>query len=454
MNLIEKANQTLKHRKNYRYKYHISPSSGWSNDPNGLVFYQGKYHIFMQNDPFHTKAKKIFWAHFVSRDLVQWQQVAFALAPDHLYDIDGCYSGSAIVSQDKLFLVYAGHRNEKQSYIESICIAESSDGIHFSKRCNNPIIVRDPQINTKRFRDPKIFEKEGKFYIIVGGESINGVGQLLLYQSSSIYGNWQYVGKISNKNKDLGNMLECPDFFSIAGEGIILASPKGMSKSEKHGFDSSYYFGKFRFNNDILPVAKKLDYGWDFYAPQTMYDPINNRRILIGWLGLPVEQDKEQKHGYHSVGALTLPRELIKRNGKLLEKPIAEYHGLHMNTKNKVEQGANYSVSSEFIFQNVPYGFKLRLFSSDANYSIKFDNSTLTVEVTDQLRHHTKSIGDIKEINNLDIYVDNGLTELFINYGEFVFTNKCEFNSETLEVDLDNNDKVVGFNYKMKSIFK
>ena len=140
--------------------------------------------------------------------MIKWKQIDFALAPDSFYDIDGCYSGSAIVEENKLFLVYAGHKNKQNSYVESICVAESSDGIHFEKWNNNPIITRDPNINTKRFRDPKIFKKDNYFFILVGGESNEGCGQLLLYQSKSIYGEWHYVGKTLNKAKELGNMIE------------------------------------------------------------------------------------------------------------------------------------------------------------------------------------------------------------------------------------------------------
>lgn len=452
MNLIDEANQTLRIQ-NHRYRYHLSPNSGWSNDPNGLVFYQGKYHVFLQNDPFNSSSNRIFWAHFVSTDLIKWKQIDFALAPDSFYDIDGCYSGSAIVEENKLFLVYAGHKNKQNSYVESICVAESSDGIHFEKWNNNPIITRDPNINTKRFRDPKIFKKDNHFFIIVGGESNEGGGQLLLYQSKSIYGEWHYVGKTLNKAKELGNMIECPDYFSLNGENILLGSPKGIETNEKHGFDSCYYLCDPKFAGERLPQGKTLDYGWDFYAPQTMYDPIKKRRLLFGWLGLPIEQEKESVANYQNIGALTIPRELVLKNDKILMFPVSEYEKLRDGAGSRIQEKIDYSSSSEFVFSNIPSNFEFHISSKRGSYGILVKEHSLIVKIHDQIRAHQVTIDNVYGIESLSLYIDNGLTELFINNGEYVCTNKCEFESNNVKVDFENDDKVVGFNYKINSIF-
>lgn len=453
MNLIDKANETLKSN-SHKYKYHLAPNSGWSNDPNGLIYYKGSYHVFMQNDPFSTTANKIFWGHFVSKDLVHWQQVKFALAPDQNYDRDGCYSGSAIVFQNKLFLFYAGHRNEKNTYVESICVAESQDGINFTKSKNNPIISRDSTINTKRFRDPKIIFKNNYFYIIVGGESTDQIGQLLLYQGNNIYGPWKYLKRISNKRSEQGNMLECPDYFDISGKHILLCSPKGMKTSEKHGFGSFYYFNNFKFNNEFLPTPQNLDYGYDFYAPQTLFDPVKKRRLLIGWSGLPTEQEKERQNNFISIGALTLLRDLTIKNEKLFQKPVNEYKKLRYNKKEFTAETSICTNFSEFTFKQVPSEFNFELSSNSASYKLKVENNILFLKVKDRIRKHNQKINDLKKISNLDLYIDKDLIELYLNDGEFVFTSKCEFESSKIKVDFDSKDKVVGFSYQINSIYR
>ncbi|BDR60966.1 glycoside hydrolase family 32 protein [Lactobacillus xylocopicola] len=451
MKLIEQANQTLQVKNPFRYKYHLAPNSGWSNDPNGLVFFKGYYHVFMQNDPFSTYAKHIFWAHFISRDLIKWQQVDFALAPDQPYDADGCFSGSALVVENKLVLAYAGHKKKKSTYQETICLAESVDGINFKKFAGNPLILRNPNVNTKRFRDPKILEMDGLYFILVGGESKDGRGQLLFYSSDNLYKDWHYFLKMINQSADFGNMIECPDYFSCGVEKIIIGSPKGINTSEKKGFDSLYYMGDANRNN--LPFGKKIDNGWDFYAPQTMYDPLKNRRILIGWLGLPIEQEKERKYGYPNIGALTIPREIKIKDDYILAKPIVEYKKLR---KKKIEivKLSQYSSTSEFFFEKLPNVFSLKLFTSKAKYIVKYQNKILTVTINDKLRKHVEKIEDIHEVINIDLYIDNGLTELFVNNGKFTFTNKCEFSTDTIKVNFISSDKMVGFNYELESIFE
>ncbi len=453
MNLIDKANETLKSSNPRRYKFHLTANSGWSNDPNGLVYFKNKYHVFLQNNPFAQNTEQIFWGHFVSSDLIKWKQVKFALAPDQKYDADGCFSGSAIVIGKKLILVYTGHKKTTDSYVESVCLAESKDGINFNKITSNPIIYPDLEINTKRFRDPKVFFQSGYYYILIGGESCQQKGQMLLYKSADIYRNWEYVGKVENETTSLGNMIECPDYFDITGKKIIIGSPKGIKTKEKHGFDSLYFLNQFNCDSKKLSRGEKIDDGWDFYAPQTMYDPVNEERILIGWFGLPGEQEKEAKFHFNSIGALTMPRKLTEKKGKLIAEPFSKSLELRHGLTKKVERMDRYAAQSEFVFSGISGSFFLKLFSNNAEFSLRFKDSILTVKVVDMIREHIIEITSLKEINTLDLFIDNGLIELFINNGEKVISNKCEFRAETVKIDFDWSGKVIGLNYDLKSIY-
>lgn len=122
-------------RDSYRLHYHIMPPVGLLNDPNGFVFYKGQYHMFYQWNPFQTEHGSKFWGHVISDDLVHWQDAGIALAPDQNYDKNGCYSGSAIVFQEKLYVFYTGNvKNERGNRETYQCLAISEDGIHFEKR--------------------------------------------------------------------------------------------------------------------------------------------------------------------------------------------------------------------------------------------------------------------------------------------------------------------------------
>ena len=133
---IEQANRYIKenrHRVNhcYRGKLHLLPPIGWMNDPNGFVYYKGEYHLFYQFYPYDSVWGPMHWGHAKSKDLIHWEELPVALAPSEAYDRNGCFSGSAIVIDDKLVLIYTGHVEEGNVRTETKCMAVSHDVIHF-----------------------------------------------------------------------------------------------------------------------------------------------------------------------------------------------------------------------------------------------------------------------------------------------------------------------------------
>ena len=155
--------------------YHITPEKGWMNDPNGLV----EYHVFYQADPEHLINENIGWGHKISSDLLHWEECQPALLPDQSYDRDGCFTGSAVIKDDKMYLLYTGHVNQESGYIETQNLAVSKDGIHFEKYDGNPVIKNPPADTTMRFRDPKIWEKNGNYYAVIGGETEDKCGKVV-----------------------------------------------------------------------------------------------------------------------------------------------------------------------------------------------------------------------------------------------------------------------------------
>ncbi len=187
--MYEKANkhiaQTITNDK-YRPKYHLSAPVGWINDPNGLIFFRGEYHSFYQYYPYDTIWGPMHWGHAKSKDLVKWEYLPVALAPDMQYEKIGCFSGSAIEHNGKLYLVYTGASTDKNGqHVQTQCIAYSDDGINFTKYVGNPVLYandlpKDCRDNIGEFRDPKVF-KDGKFfYMVVVAKSCKTAGNILL----------------------------------------------------------------------------------------------------------------------------------------------------------------------------------------------------------------------------------------------------------------------------------
>ena len=315
----------------YKPKYHITAPIGWINDPNGFTFYKGEYHLFYQYHPYSSEWGPMHWAHIKSKDAINWEWLPIALAPEDEYDINGCFSGSAIEKDDKLYLMYTGNLDGKGKYEDARqiqCIAESIDGITFKKHVNNPVIgTKDlpKESIIQDFRDPKVFEKDGVYYSVIASRNTDGAGQILLYKSDDLY-NWSYVGVVSKSKHKLGDMWECPDLFELGGKDVLIMSPM---KVEDCGNDfwninsSTYMIGQLDYNTGEFNYNSlgEIDKGLDFYAPQTMIDD-KGRRVMIGWMqtwGRNIPSNTEN-HGW--AGMMTIPRVLEVINNKLYQKPI------------------------------------------------------------------------------------------------------------------------------------
>ncbi len=222
--LIEAINYVEQNRGINRLSYHITPSIGWLNDPNGLVYFRGEYHVFYQTYPYDVKNSNIYWGHVKSKDLIHWEECPIALAPDKEYDINGCFTGSAVVVNDELVLMYTGHRLTKDAYIETQNIAKSKDGINFIKYEGNPVILKVPVDTTHRFRDPKIWKEDDKFYVVIGGEDTKHNGKVLIYETRDLI-NFSYKGVLASSTGNLGEVWECPNFINIDDKYVIIISP-------------------------------------------------------------------------------------------------------------------------------------------------------------------------------------------------------------------------------------
>ncbi len=318
-----------------RPAFHVTPTIGWMNDPNGFSVYQGEYHLFYQYHPYSNEWGPMHWGHLKSKDLIRWERLPVAIAPDESYDASGCFSGSAVELPDgRQLLMYTGVQSSRnaEGFIQSIqtqCIA-IGNGVEYEKYAGNPVLT-DKDLpdggSAVDFRDPKLFrDEDGCYYAVIGNRTQDGSGSVLLCRSADGL-HWSLACTLERCCNQFGKMWECPDFFPLDGHHVLITSPQEMMPVglEFHAGDGtlcligSYDSQQQRFTRQFVQA---IDYGLDFYAPQTLLTP-DGRRVMIAWMQ---NWSTVGAKPYHCrwFGQMTLPRELTIREGRLLQNPVRE----------------------------------------------------------------------------------------------------------------------------------
>ncbi|WP_099204240.1 glycoside hydrolase family 32 protein [Scatolibacter rhodanostii] len=319
--------------------FHVCAPIGWINDPNGFSVYKGEYHLFYQYHPYSTAWGPMHWGHSKSKDFIKWEQLPCAMAPDREYDGQGCFSGSAVEHEGTHVLMYTGVLDKVQEdgtkrLAQTQCIA-IGDGENYKKLNNNPIITSTslPKGSSKEdFRDPKIWKEGEVFYVILGSRREGTGGQVLLFKSQDAQ-KWEYVSIVEESENQYGNMWECPDFFSLGGKQLLLISPMAMLAKglEFHnGNNSIYFIGEYDRDNYKLnrEHVALIDYGLDFYAPQTL-ETADGRRIMIAWM--QSWDNYITPPDFKWSGLMTVPRELHLKEGVLYQNPVQEIEDYYQN---------------------------------------------------------------------------------------------------------------------------
>lgn len=325
-------NTLPRRRDDYRLGYHLAPPTGWMNDPNGLVYFRGEYHVFYQHHPYSAQWGPMHWGHAKSRDLVHWEHLPIALAPGDEYDRDGCFSGSAVVADDTLYLLYTGHRwlgepGDDQRIHQVQCLASSTDGLVFTKHGAVIEAAPDPQI--MHFRDPKVWRRGEHWWMALGARQGDDP-QLLLYRSEDLR-QWHFLAcALAGQRDPDGYMWECPDMFELDGVDVLLYSPQGLQPSgydNWNRYQNSYRFGLLDDAGHFSECGElyELDHGHDFYAAQTL-QAADGRRLLWAWMDMWDSPMPSQAH--HWCGALSLPRELSRDGERLRMRPARELTAL------------------------------------------------------------------------------------------------------------------------------
>ncbi|MDF2713977.1 MAG: SacC2 [Paenibacillus sp.] len=338
MNLI------VSEREKYRPYYHFTPERNWMNDPNGLVYYEGEYHLFYQYHPFSTVWGPMHWGHAVSTDLINWRHLPVALEPDEHGMI---FSGSAVVDWHDssgffgggsgLVAFFTHHdsypdgaRRERQS------IAYSSDkGRTWTKFQGNPVLDDESQSD---FRDPKVFQykPDGRWIMLLAAND-----RIMLYGSYNLR-EWTFLSEFGSQDGMHGGVWECPDLFELPVEGtndskwLLMVSDAGRVSGIQN---TQYFVGHFdgtRFINDNSPeTILWADFGADYYAAQSWSDTPDGRRIWLSWMSNFGYYRETPTEAFRSI--LSFPRELDLVQGsegvRLRQRPIAEIDRLRKNEK-------------------------------------------------------------------------------------------------------------------------
>ena len=300
--------------------FHITGERGWINDPNGLIFYNGRYHAFYQHYPEDTRWGPMHWGHVVSDDMTNWEYLPIALTPGDECDKNGCFSGSAIEYDQRLWLMYTGFiENQGGESIRQVqCLAESSDGISFKK---HGVVIGEDKLPEGYapgdFRDPKVWRHNNSFWCIVAARKEGGRGRILLYRSDDLF-NWEFVNDLFGADS-AGTMIECPDYNEELGY-LLFCEQFQPSENGIHLniHTCRYAIGRINYDTGRFEEESRgiVDYGFDMYAPQTFA----GKPVLMGWLNMWDRNVPSEKYGF--AGMLTLPRAISIKDGRLYQEPV------------------------------------------------------------------------------------------------------------------------------------
>ena len=297
----------------HRPTYHITPPANWMNDPNGAIQWQGRYHLFYQHNPYAPESRQKHWAHVVSDDLLHWEPLPLALAPEPGgYDKDGCFSGCMVVHQGVPTIIYTGVMPEVQ------CLATSAGDLReWRKHPGNPVLAqRPPSLKTLTFRDPYAWQgAEGWWYLLLGSGLEGEGGACLLYRSRDLQA-WEYLNVLYSAPKEqFGTKWNCPNFFQLGEEHVLIIA--GQPVWKPFFFTGAYRDGRFQPR-----VSGLVDHGGNLYASQVFFDQAG-RALFWGWVWEGRSDEEIRAAGW--AGVMTLPRELrLDAAGRLACAPAAE----------------------------------------------------------------------------------------------------------------------------------
>ena len=438
-------------RDKFRPTYHFSPLYGWMNDPNGMVYKDGEYHLFYQHNPYGSKWGNMHWGHAISKDLINWEHRPDAITPDALGTI---FSGSAVVDTDNTAGFGAGaivaiYTQNSDRQVQSIAYS-TDNGRSFTKYENNPVLTSD----ARDFRDPKVFwHKETQRWIM-----LLAVGQEMQIFSSSNLKDWAFESSFGEGQGAHGGVWECPDLFELPVDGtnekkwVLLCN---LNPGGPFGGSATQYFvGTFNgkeFANESPSQTKWMDWGKDHYAAVTWSDAPDNRRIAIAWMSnwqyandVPTSQYRSPNSVPRDLSLFTVDGETYLQSApspELLKlRDISKKRSFKVNGTRTIKDmiaGNEGAYEIELTIENqyadvigfrlyndkgeevdMQYDMKEKKFSMDRRKSgdVGFNENFPMLTWT--------AIESGKDELKLRLFVDKSSVEAFVDGGRFVMTNQ------------------------------
>ncbi len=414
-----------------RQKLHLKAPDNWVNDPNGFIYYKGYYHLFYQYFPYEPRWGTMHWGHAVSKDLITWEHKGIALYPSVWEDQNGCFSGSAVESDGRLYLVYTGVRYEvvnpqdphtclDEQFESAQLMISSEDGFSFDNEKGKEVIIPPlTELQTghrTHTRDPKIWRGKDAWYLVLGSTEEEKYGKILFYRSEDLH-TWTYVNQ-AWKGPEYGWMWECPDLFPAGDGEVLLISAMGLLKNEEREKNQTICF-PVEFQEDscgieIPDTYQFVDYGMDLYAPQTTLDACG-RRVMEAWIRMP----KPTREGW--IGMFCSPR-VVERIGQKI------YFRLHPQVR------AAFSEEIAGVPQEKS-GNYLAVFDLEEGEQADIGGFLLTRRENRLYADRTAvypSLEGARRISvtpqllegcHLEVLVDENLIEVYVNDGEAVISN-------------------------------
>lgn len=420
----------------YRPKFHFTPEANWINDPNGLVYSEGRWHLFAQYHPNSNDWGPMHWCHAVSVDLVNWERLPVALTPDELGMI---FSGSAVIDHENrsgfgvggtapMVAMFTHHGDHEQQ-----SIAYSNDGIHFEKYTENPVISNNTRPD---FRDPKVLENP----VLGGWSCIVAAGDCVEFYHSENLKDWKQTGVFHFEHEQTKGVWECPDLFRLPteeGDKWVLLCSNGVSQLPT-GSKVLYFIGQFdgtSFHAEEGPC--RLDSGYDHYASSSWSNAPNGEVILTGWAAnleyfgdIPAETFR---------GTHTMPRKLslvkTPRGWRIAQSPAAEALDLRFSKPQAFNRSAK--LSSQTLKLQVAVGGKFKVSFTNgcgealtiANFDdyLHCDRASLIDFLARSPSHQTYGVSPAHlyhpNFSDLTVYLDGNICEVFADGGLIAMTN-------------------------------
>lgn len=432
------AREELYYDSPIRESYHFAPWKNWMNDPNGLCYFKGYYHMFYQFNPHGQKWSNMYWGHAASRDLVHWVHLPVVLAPQAEIAerpeelVGGAFSGCAAVEGGEAVFYLTRHTEPREDYrkqTESQWMMKSKDMIHFTEeKC---VVGEKPEGASFDFRDPKVEKIGGRWYMVLAS-AIGGKGSILLYESEDME-HWSYLHPLLTEESEGIRSFECPDFMELDGKYVAIGAWMGHRDDCGRLQMSRYYIGSWKERKLETESSGWFDFGSNCYAMQSFAH--EGRRICIGWISDFYGEHVERENGAY--GSMTLPRQLHVRDGKLYMMPVEEvsllkgenlYHGEKEDVSLTCIEGNAYRAKIRFL-ENTWFSILLGK-DGEKEISLCNDEGGLRIVTKGVKSEGINFRADVKEVAVLEIYMDRRVAEVYVNEGEAAGT-KLFYNSSS-----------------------